>query len=117
MEATDRRAFDKRMTDLLRISGKFFKPTPSDVKAYWLACERYPMTTVLAAMAQISRDHAAGHFTPGEVSRTCLEIQNAARRRKEFATEPAQERVYTAADDAAQAQAMADCRRMLAKAL
>ena len=116
MEAKDRSAFDKRMTDLLRISGKFFKPTPSDVKAYWLACERYPMTTVLAAMAQISRDHAAGHFTPGEVSRNCLEIQNATRRRKEFSQGPPKETVYTVADDAAHAQAMDDCRRMLGKA-
>lgn len=115
MEEKDKFAFDKPVKELLKLTGKFFNPTPSEVKRYWLAAERFPLATVLGAIAAMSRDHV-GHITPGDLSRACLERQNAARRRKEFASEPAKERVYTAADDEAQAKAMAECRRMLAKA-
>ncbi len=116
MEAKDKGSFDKTIRDLLILTGKLFKPTPSIVKTYWLAAERFPLDTVLAAMSEMSRT-LSGHFTPGDLARACLEEQNARRRRQEFATGPAAETVYTEEDDAAHAASMAECRRMLASKL
>ena len=114
METKDKGSFDRTIRDLLILTGKLFKPTPSIVKNYWLAAERFPLETALAAMAEMSRT-LTGHFTPGDLARACLEVQNAKRRRAEFATQAPgpMERDYSAADDAAQAACMAECRRLL----
>lgn len=82
METQDKGAFDKRIRELLKLTGKLFNPKPSDVKTYWLAAERYPAATVFAAMGTMSREHV-GHFTPGELGKACLLIQNTAKRRSE----------------------------------
>ena len=115
MEAKDKGSFDRTIRDLLILTGKLFKPTPSIVKNYWLAAERFPLDTVMAAMAEMSRT-LTGHFTPGDLARACLEVQNAKRRRAEFATQAPGplKREYSTEDDAAQAASMAECRRLLA---